>query len=76
MMQPVWEIKKKKPLRMVVAFQSFRKIRQNIASFMGELAMLEVGKPFLGSVGQYYREFPQVENEEVIRLLNKPYEKS
>jgi len=71
------EIQQQRPRKIVVAVPVIPEdIAEELESFVDELIALEIGKPFLGSIGQYYREFPQVEDEEVIDLLTRPYEKS
>lgn len=42
---------------------------EKIRDMADELVVLEVPKFYLGSVGAYYDEFPQVEDSEVIKLL-------
>jgi predicted phosphoribosyltransferase len=66
------EIKKQNPARVVVAVPVIPvDTAETLKIAADELVALEVGKPFLGSIGAYYREFPQVEDEEVIRLLKE-----
>jgi len=38
------------------------------------LVALDIPKMYLGAVGSYYSDFPQVEDEEVIELINKARE--
>lgn len=66
----VREIRKQKPAKLVVAVPVIPEdTAKELEFFVDELIALEIGKPFLGSIGQYYRNFAQVEDEEVIRLL-------
>lgn len=66
----VKEIKKQKPAKMVIAVPvAPADVVAELEFAVDELITLEIGRPFLGSIGQYYREFPQVEDEEVIDLL-------
>jgi len=67
-------IQKQQPQKIVVAVPVISEdTAKKLMSFVDELVALEVGKPFLGSVGQYYRNFPQINDDEVIKLLNKQY---
>jgi predicted phosphoribosyltransferase len=64
------EIQKQKPAKIVVAVPVIPDdTAKKLAPLVDELIALEIGKPFLGSIGQYYHEFPQIEDEEVIVLL-------
>lgn len=40
-----------------------------------EIIVLEGSKEFMGVIGAYYRDFSQVEDEEVIRLMNRAYDR-
>lgn len=65
-------VKKGNPEKIVVAVpvaptESIDKIRNEGAD---EIVLLEPPEGFLGAVGAHYREFKQVEDEEVINLLN------
>lgn len=71
------EIRTYNPAKIVVAVPIIPDdTAEKLAPFVDELIALEIGTPFLGSIGQYYREFPQVADEEVIDLLTRPYKKS
>lgn len=66
------EAKHRKPARIIVAVpvapaDVIEKIRKEI----DEVIALEVPKIYLGAVGAYYQEFPQLEDEEVIKLIKK-----
>lgn len=65
------ELKKYAPKKLVVAVpvsptDSARKIKLLIDEFI----CLDVESEYLGSVGAYYSSFPQVEDEEVIKIIN------
>lgn len=66
------ELKKKEPEKIIVVVPVAPKstadfIREEGVEFVGEEVWDD---EFLGSVGAYYDEFPQVEDSEVIQLLN------
>ncbi len=64
------ELKKLHPKKIVVAVPvapADTKIK--ISKMVDEIIVLCTPEIFLGAVGNYYTEFPQVEDEEVIRLM-------
>lgn len=65
----VREIQKGGPKRLVVAVPVAPADVAEALSRDAELVMLDKGRPYLGSVGAYYDSFPQVEDDEVVRLL-------
>ncbi|HEY4517471.1 MAG TPA: phosphoribosyltransferase family protein [Candidatus Paceibacterota bacterium] len=63
-------IKKQRPQKIIVAvpvapLDAMRELRKE-----AEVVVLEPPEEFMGAVGAHYKNFPQVEDEEVIRLLN------
>jgi len=63
-------IKKQHPQKIIVAvpvapLDAMRELRKE-----AEVVVLEPPEEFMGAVGAHYKNFPQVEDEEVIRLLN------
>ncbi|MFY3551566.1 phosphoribosyltransferase [Achromobacter insolitus] len=62
-------VRKKKPARVVVAAPvAAAEVRQELASEADEVICISTPLPFYG-VGQWYADFEQTEDEEVIRLL-------
>jgi predicted phosphoribosyltransferase len=66
------ELKHQEPKRIIAAIPvapltAAEKIRTEV----DELVALDVPRHFLGAVGAYYEEFPPVEDEEVIEVLEK-----
>lgn len=71
LMAAIEQMKTRNPEKLVVAipvtpFDTARKLE----NMVDELVSLDIDSYFLGSVGSYYEEFSQVEDDEVIRLLN------
>lgn len=69
--------KNEHPQKMLVAVpvaspESLQEIRKEGAD---EVIVLENPEAFMGAIGAHYREFEQVEDEEVIRLLQNAYER-
>jgi predicted phosphoribosyltransferase len=68
------EIQKHNPAKIVVAVPVIPEdTAEELQSSVDELVALEIGRPFLGSIGQYYRDFEQVEDEEVLKLLDNAF---
>lgn len=68
------EIQKQNPAKIIVAVPVIPEdTAKELRSLVDELIALEIGKPFLGSIGQYYHDFTQVEDEEVVKLLNNTF---
>lgn len=66
----VKELKYQKPTKIVVAVPVCpRDFAREIRPLVDELVALEIPEDFLGSVGSYYGEFPQVSDDEVVDLL-------
>ena len=66
------EIKLQNPQKIVVAVPIVSPdVARRIEEEVDELIALDISLDFLGSVGAYYMNFPQVEDEEVIELLKK-----
>ncbi len=66
----ILDIKSKKPGKIIVAVPVVpRDIAEIMKKDADDLVALEISENFLGSVGAYYESFPQVEDEEVIKLL-------
>lgn len=67
----IQEIKKRNPAKVVLAVPVLpRDIADTLEEQVDELAALDIPDNYKGSVGAYYGEFKQVEDEEVIRLLD------
>ena len=65
------EIKHQKPKKVIVAVPVLPKdVADELEAEDIELAALEIPRVFAGSVGAYYDFFPQVTDEEVIKLLS------
>lgn len=65
-------VKAQKPACVVVAVPvASAEAARDIEKAADELVLLESPEDFLGAVGAHYEEFEQIEDEEVIRLLNK-----
>jgi predicted phosphoribosyltransferase len=72
MMAAIQGIRAHKPKRIVVAIPITPKdTAVRLRAMADELVSLEIDARYLGSVGAYYRDFRQVEDEEVIALLRK-----
>src|SRR3989338_363832 len=66
------EIKLQNPQKIVVAVPIVSPdVARRIEEEVDELIALDISLDFLGSVGAYYMNFTQVEDEEVIELLKK-----
>lgn len=66
-------VKKKKPSKIVIAVPvAPEEVIFKIAAMVDEVVCLvsEPAGKFLGSIGDYYKLFPQVSDEEVVALLN------
>lgn len=71
MIAAIASIRKKKPLKIIVAIpvappESLEKIKK----YADEIVCLYTPEPFF-AIGQFYEKFEQLEDEEVINLLNK-----
>jgi len=63
-------LKKEKPKKIIVAVPvAPRDVVAKLRKEVDEVITLDDSEPFLGSVGAYYRDFPQVSDQEVIALL-------
>jgi len=70
MMAAILELKKRKPKRVVVAIPvTPYETAQTLLSMADDLISLDIDRNYLGAVGAYYKDFRQVEDEEVIALL-------
>ncbi len=72
MQAAIREVEGKNPAKIVVAVpvaphDIYEKIRAEVDDF----AAIDVPDSFLGSVGAYYRDFPQVSDEEVVKILQQ-----
>ncbi|MFA4996153.1 MAG: phosphoribosyltransferase family protein [Patescibacteria group bacterium] len=68
-------IKNQKPEKIVIAVPVVSKeIANELEEEADEVVSLDVPKRFLGSVGSYYVNFPQVSDDEVERILSEKYE--
>lgn len=66
-------LKKEKPKKIVVAVPvAPHDTLEILKKEVNEVVVLEDAKRYLGSVGAYYRDFPQVSDQEVVKLLNSP----
>lgn len=70
LMAAIKEIKKRNPKKLIVAspvtpYDTAQKLKEMV----DELVSLDIDSFYLGSVGAYYEQFEQVEEEEVIKLL-------
>ncbi len=66
----IFELKSDKPAKIVIAVPvAPAKIVGELTILVDELIVLKANSGFLGSVGAYYNSFPQVTDEEVVRLL-------
>lgn len=64
------ELKHRNPARIVVAVPvSPKDTADEIAKEVDEVVAIESSLSFLGAIGAYYNEFPQLEDSEVIRLM-------
>jgi putative phosphoribosyl transferase len=66
------EVKRQRPAKVVVAvpvapIDIIEKLQKEVA----ECVVLTIPAVFKSSVGAYYQDFPQVEDEEVIRIINE-----
>jgi predicted phosphoribosyltransferase len=57
----------------VAPYESIRELKEEGAD---EVVVLEPPEEFLGAVGAYYQEFPQISDEEVIELLKSANQKA
>jgi len=64
-------LKKKKPKKLVVASPvSSRESYRSIGKMVDEMVVLDTPSAFY-AVGQFYRDFPQVTDEEVVELIQE-----
>ena len=70
LMAAIKEIKKRNPEKLIVAIPvTPYDTAQKLKKMVDELVSLDIDSFYLGSVGAYYEQFEQVEDEEVIKLL-------
>lgn len=70
MMAAIKEVKKRQAKKVVVAVPvSPRDTTEQIKKMVDEMFVTSIPEMFVGSVGAYYQDFPQIEDEAVIRLL-------
>ena len=72
MMLAISEVKHLNPKKVIVAipvvpFDTAEKIKKEVSG----LVALDIDKSYAGAVGAYYEFFPQIEDEEVIKILKK-----
>ncbi|KKS64483.1 phosphoribosyl transferase [Candidatus Daviesbacteria bacterium RIFCSPLOWO2_01_FULL_43_38] len=68
----IQEITRENPKKIIIAVPIVPKdVEQELKAVVDELIALEIPEEFIGSVGAYYNYFPQVSDEEVIKLLQK-----
>ncbi|MGH7197003.1 MAG: phosphoribosyltransferase [Candidatus Saccharimonadales bacterium] len=73
MLAAIEEVKKQKPKQTVVAVPVLpRDIADDIRSKVDVLVSLDIPTLYLGAVGAYYHDFPQLKDDEVIKLLEHP----
>ncbi len=68
----IQEIKHQEPLKIIIAVpvmpeETFYEIKNQV----DKIVALKIDKDFLGAVGNYYEDFPQIEDEEVIRIMSE-----
>lgn len=64
------DIKSKKPARVVVAVPvAPRDTAERLGREVDEIVALDIPEYYLGAVGAYYDDFPQVSDEEVVALM-------
>ena len=64
------DIKKQNPAKIIIAVpvapkETAEEMRKDVDDFVA----VDIPESYLGAVGAYYEEFPQVEDEEVIKML-------
>lgn len=63
-------VKREKPAAIVLAVPAApRSVVDSLRLSGAEVIVLDESEPFLGAVGAYYADFPQVSDEEVVRLV-------
>lgn len=68
----VKEIKHQHPAKTIIAVPVIpSKIAKELEPQIDELVALEITDQFMGAIGAYYQDFPEVSDEEVIQLLKK-----
>lgn len=70
MMLAISEIKHQNPSKIIVAVPIVPKDMTKKIQKEAELVVIEIDENYLGAVGAYYKSFPQVEDEEVIKILS------
>lgn len=64
------EVKNKKPNKIIIAVPvAPRETVVEIKTLVDEVVVLENPEFFMGAIGSYYQDFPQVADEEVVELL-------
>ncbi len=75
MFAAIAEIRKRHPKKLIVAIPvTPDDTAETLKSMADELVSVEIDPYYLGSVGAYYRYFPQVTDQEVIDLLSTDYQ--
>jgi putative phosphoribosyl transferase len=66
----LYALKKERPAKIVVATPAAPEdVVAVLRDEADEIIVLTAGEPYLGAVGAYYERFPQISDDEVIRLL-------
>ncbi len=66
------DLRAQKPAKIILAVPVIpAEVAEHIKPLINELVALEIAKDFLGAVGAYYEDFPQVSDEEVIQELKE-----
>lgn len=66
------EIKHENPIKIIIAVPvAPSDTISMIQDEVDEIIVLEADKNYLGAVGEYYKYFPQIEDEEVIRIMSE-----
>lgn len=72
MFAAVKSLKKEHPKKIIVAVPvAPHDVIEKLKKEVDQVVTLKDGKDYFGSVGAYYRDFPQASDQEVIDLLNK-----
>ncbi|MCL5090573.1 MAG: phosphoribosyl transferase, partial [Patescibacteria group bacterium] len=66
------DLKDRNPKKLILAVPVIpQDSAEEIKTMVDELTALAIPKDFLGAVGAYYQEFPQVSDEEVVKILKE-----
>ncbi len=69
----VRDIKERRPARLIVAIPVAPKdTAERLRREVDEVVALDISDFYLGAVGAYYDEFPQLDDDEVVQLLEPP----